>query len=133
MDSGNGIHVLRPRVAVTKVAVSDKRNRYIFIICLSIEHGLGNKGMHCVTQGADAKVGVIDKGSGHISIICLSIEHGLGNKGMHCVTQGADTKVGVIDKGSGHIIHFYIILIKSLNVALNNIIKIIKILEVKLC
>lgn len=93
MDSGNGIHVLRPRVAVTKVAVSDKRNRYIFIICLSIEHCLGNKGMHCVTQGADAKA-------------------------------------GDIDKGSGHIIHFYMILIKSLNVALNNIIKIIKLLEV---
>ena len=94
MDSGNGIHVLRPRVDVTKVAASDKRNRYI---------------------------------------IYLSIEHGLGNKGMYCVTQGADTKVGVIDKDSGHIIHFYMILIKSLNVALNNIIKIIKILEVKLC
>ena len=90
--------------------------------------------MHCVTQGADAKAGDIDKGSGHISFkdVCLSIEHGLGNKGMHCVAQGADAKAGDIDKGSGHIIYFYMILIKSLNVALNNIIKIIKLLEVKI-
>ena len=64
-----------PRVAVTKVAVSDKGSGYI--ICLSIEHGLGNKGMHCVTQGADAKAGVIDKGSGYnLFKLCLSIEHG---------------------------------------------------------
>ena len=63
MDSGNGIHVLRPRVDVTKVAASDKRNKYIFIICLSIEHGLGNKGMNCVTQSTVAKAVAIDKGS----------------------------------------------------------------------
>ena len=99
MYSGNGIHALSPRVAVTKVAVSDKDSEYI--ICLSIEHGLGNKGMHCVTQGADAKAGDTDKGSGYnLFKLCLSIEHGLGNKGMNCVTQSTVAKAVAIDKGS---------------------------------
>ena len=32
-------------------------------LCLSIEHGLGNKGMNCVTQSTVAKAVAIDKGS----------------------------------------------------------------------
>ena len=71
-----------------KIVVIDKGSGYnLFKLYLSIEHGLGNEGMYCVTEGANTKVVDTDKGSGHISIICLSIEHGLGNKGMYYVRE----------------------------------------------
>ena len=92
---------MSPRVAVTKVAVSDKGSGHILMICLSIEHGFWKRNTCTVSpRVAVTKIAVSDKGSGYI--ICLSIEHGLGNKGMYCVTQGADAKAGVIDKGSGY-------------------------------
>ena len=77
-----------------KIVVIDKGSGYI--ICLSIEHGLGNEGMYCVTEGADAKAGDTDKGSRHNFIIYLSIEHGFWKRNICTVSP----RVGV--RNSGH-------------------------------
>ena len=74
--------------ADAKAGDIDKGSGHIFIICLSIEHGLGNKGMHCVTQGADAKAGDIDKGSGHYFYNMFVYRTWiLETEYMHCVTE----------------------------------------------
>ena len=79
---------MSPRVGVTKVVVIDKGSGYI--ICLSIEHGLGNEGMYCVTEGADAKAGDTDKGSRHNLFLNMFVYRTwiLETEYMHCVTQG---------------------------------------------